>query len=92
MTREGEEGPGQRCRKGRAPNAVKGSAVGSEVCVCMHAHVHVAVCAYPRGLESLWTHTWLRSHTYFRDLIHFLLVHTKCKLGDQVPGSHMVIQ
>ena len=71
MTRDGEEdlGAWTQVKEGEGTKRCEGSAAGSEECVCMHTHVHVAVCAYPRGLESLWTHTWLRSRTYFRDLI-----------------------
>lgn len=49
---------------------LSGSATGSEVCVCLHAHVRVGVCAYPQGLE-VSGHTWLRSCTYFKELNTF---------------------
>lgn len=91
MTREGEEGPGQRCRKERAPNAVR-AVQQVQRCACACTHMYVWVCVRIHKGWRVSGHTWLRSCTYFRDLIHLLLVHTECKLGDQVPGPHMVIQ
>ena len=61
----------------------------------MHAHTCACgcVCVSVRAGESLDTH--MAEITYlFQGLntINFLLVHTKRKLGDQVPGPHVVIQ
>ena len=81
---EVQEGEGTKCCEGQC-SRFRGVCVHARTCACGR------VCVSTRAGESLDTH--MAEITYlFQGLNTFPSCSHKINLGDQVPGSHMVIQ